>query len=469
MSASAGQESHSLLFCTFLAGLVATPAFLGSNHPVMWTINAIVFAGLLIAYELPRIIGGRSHEVSLRHAGWPLLLFACTLAWIIAQISTLTPDSWHHPVWKLASAAHGTPLPGRISVSTEQTVLALLRLCTAGAVFWLALQMARTPAAAYKLLRWIALSAGFYAAAGFFWLAFAPDLTLWFKDQATRGWFHGPFVNRNHYGAYAGLGLIAALGLILRARRTELDSGGTGIRMRLRALLNLGETTGLLLPTAAMLLFVSLLLTGSRGAIAASAVGVAVLGALASRRSEGEGRGELLAIAALAIAGGLFLYGDLLMNRVAQDGVIDGGRKAVWPMIWNAILANPWLGYGYGAFADAFPMVRDGSLDIRYVWDKAHNSWLETLHGLGIPAGLAFIFCISGIVWKILRGARARHRAIEVPAVAVASAALIASHACVDFSLQLQAITLHFAALLGAGLAQSFSSSQDTGDPSSGQ
>ncbi len=107
-------------------------------------------------------------------------------------------------------------------------------------------------------------------------------------------------------------------------------------------------------------------------------------------------RKTLLAIAALAIAGGLFLYGDLLMNRVAQDGVIDGGRKAVWPMIWNAILANPWLGYGYGAFADAFPMVRDGSLDIRYVWDKAHNSWLETLHGLGIPAGLAFIFLYLG-------------------------------------------------------------------------
>lgn len=464
MGASVEHQPDGLLSFAFFAALAATPAYLGSNHPVMWAINAIVFAVLLIGYEIPRLAGHRNHAVGIRTIAWPLALFCCALAWIMAQITSFTPQAWHHPVWKLASSALDVELPGRITVNAEQTALAAMRLTTAAAVFWLALQLARTPQTAYRLLRWIALSAGFYAAAGFFWLAFAPDHPLWFQGQETRGWFHGPFVNRNHYGTYAGLGLLAALGLILHARRDTADASGGGLRLRLRALLNTFDQTGSLLPVSAGLLFVSLLLTGSRGALAAAAVGIAILAALTLRRSGRSGAIELAAIGGLAIGGALYLFGDLLAARIEQDGAIDDGRLAAWRLVLNAITANPWLGYGYGAFEDAFPLSREGSVGIRHVWDKAHNSWLEIVHGMGIPAGLAFIASIAAVAWMILRGAVSRHRTVEVPAVALAAAGLVATHALVDFSLQLQAVSLHFAALLGAGLAQARSSAVEAGD-----
>jgi len=51
-----------------------------------------------------------------------------------------------------------------------------------------------------------------------------------------------------------------------------------------------------------------------------------------------------------------------------------------------------------------------------------------------------------------------------VPAVATGVAFLVGVHALVDFSLQIQAVTLTFVAILGAGVAQSTNSRQIIGD-----
>ncbi len=51
-----------------------------------------------------------------------------------------------------------------------------------------------------------------------------------------------------------------------------------------------------------------------------------------------------------------------------------------------------------------------------------------------------------------------RQEHVTFPRVAVACASLVGVHAFVDFSLQIEAVALTFAALLGAGVAQSESS-----------
>jgi hypothetical protein len=51
-----------------------------------------------------------------------------------------------------------------------------------------------------------------------------------------------------------------------------------------------------------------------------------------------------------------------------------------------------------------------------------------------------------------------------LPCVAASVAFLLAAHALVDFTLQLQAIAITFMALLGAGVAQSESSRLMLGD-----
>jgi hypothetical protein len=62
------------------------------------------------------------------------------------------------------------------------------------------------------------------------------------------------------------------------------------------------------------------------------------------------------------------------------------------------------------------------------------------------------------LVLKCIRGTARRTQNSTVPAVATAVACLVGVHALVDFSLQIQAVTLTFAAVLGAGVAQSESS-----------
>jgi O-antigen ligase len=124
----------------------------------------------------------------------------------------------------------------------------------------------------------------------------------------------------------------------------------------------------------------------------------------------------------------------------------------------------PLLGFGYGTFADAFPMYRDRSLSVLNVWDKAHNSYLEVFQGLGLVFGALLLAGLVLLVHSCFRGALKRRRDAVSPLVAVAAAVLVASHALVDFSMQIQSVTLTFMALLGGGVAQSRSSSESLHD-----
>jgi branched-subunit amino acid transport protein AzlD len=65
---------------------------------------------------------------------------------------------------------------------------------------------------------------------------------------------------------------------------------------------------------------------------------------------------------------------------------------------------------------------------------------------------------------RCLRGAIQRRENATVPLVATGVACLVGLHAAADFSLQIQAVTLTFMAILGAGIGQSVSSRIDIGD-----
>ena len=72
---------------------------------------------------------------------------------------------------------------------------------------------------------------------------------------------------------------------------------------------------------------------------------------------------------------------------MAQVGLADASRLAVYMIIAHSLLDAPFLGFGYGTFADVFPMYRDQSISPLGVWDMAHNTYLEVLQGLGLLFG----------------------------------------------------------------------------------
>jgi O-antigen ligase len=130
---------------------------------------------------------------------------------------------------------------------------------------------------------------------------------------------------------------------------------------------------------------------------------------------------------------------------------------AVYLITLRSIFDAPLLGYGYGTFYDVFPMFRDQSINTGGIWEYAHNTYLEIFQGLGLLFGSMLVMSVILLVLKCIKGAIAREES-TVAAVAAGVACLVGIHALADFSLQIQAVTLTFMAILGVGVAQSKSS-----------
>jgi O-antigen ligase len=175
------------------------------------------------------------------------------------------------------------------------------------------------------------------------------------------------------------------------------------------------------------------------------------------RKTGGSRRNDvlLLVFATILVATAFIAFTDPLVGRIAKQGFNDQGRPRVWMLTIQSILSAPFLGYGYGTFWATSPMFRDGSLGVVDFWDKAHNTYLEVFQGLGLVFGAMLIACVALLVWGCVKGARTRKRNATIPAIAAGVSFLVAAHALVDFSLQLQAVTLTYMAVLGAGVAQS--------------
>ena len=456
------------LLWAFIAGLAWCPFWFGSNELVAWGINAVLFPGLVAIYELSLLTRRERHPVAIRHIKLPAALFAGVALWILFQNAMWTPDWLHHPIWQMTADALGRPVDGSISVNRELTSLALLRLITAASAFWLAMQLCRDAARASFLLWSVAAITCAYAAYGLVALALTPGRILWFeKLNALRGVVTSTFVNPNSFASYAGMGLIAICGLVLNLYRQEIKVVGGSIRSRIASLIEVTGQKGALLLGGALVILVAVLASGSRGGMASTALGLFVLGALTLRLRKqrfAKEHGAIIAVGALLVAATFLFFGDAIAGKFAEEGFRDESRMAVYLIAIRSIIDAPLLGYGYGTFADVFPMFRDLSVSTSSKWTMAHNTYLEVLQGLGLPFGLMLVAVVVVFVLRCVKGAMTREMNELVPCVAASAAVLLGFHSLVDFSLQMQAIAITFMALLGAGVAQSVSSRLRLGD-----
>src|SRR6266516_7516166 len=102
-----GITTEGLFLALFVCGLAWVPYWLGSNRPIPWGINAIIFPGLAALYELSLLLRGAPHPVAIRRIGLSAILFAVAASWTLVQNVTWTPTEWPHPIWQLASDALG--------------------------------------------------------------------------------------------------------------------------------------------------------------------------------------------------------------------------------------------------------------------------------------------------------------------------------------------------------------------------
>lgn len=446
----------------FVVLLAWVPFWFGSNSAFAWGINAVVFPGLVVLHELGLRVRGLAHPVGLGRIWVPAAAFGLCILWTGLQLTTWTPAALHHPIWDLAAQALGMPLAGSVTISRDLTALALMRLATTACVFWLALQLGRDPRRARQILLSIAAIGVGYAIYGTVVFFAFPGTILWYDKVIYGDTVTATFVNRNSYATYAGCTVIICFALLLSALQNATHAGSWIVRVARAAVAIVGPA-GLSSLAGAIACF-ALILTASRGGIGATFLALAGTGLLFSVRSRGaRASGIILPIVAFGLlCAVLMAAGEVFVSRLEQVGTQSSDRLAVYALTLKSLLASPWSGAGYGTFERAFPMFRDGSLSARDTWDKAHNTHLEVLQGLGLVAGPLLFAVVGWAAARCFRGVLSRRQNVAVPLAAFGATLLVTLHAFVDFSLQIQAVAITWAALLGAGVAQSWSTLSDT-------
>ena len=448
------------IFWSYIAGLAWCPFWFGSNDLVAWGINAILFPGLALAHEAVVLLSGRRHAIGIRIVRIPAVLFVVVWVWIVLQNATWMPSSLDQPIWALAADTLNRAIDGSISADRDLTNLALMRLLTAASAFWIALQLCRDIVRSRQLVTAIAVIVCAYAIYGMVMAAFFPDTILWVRNQNPHGTVSATFINRNSFATYAGLGFLAVSGILLRLYRHTVGLVGGSARLRIVSFIETTGRAGAVVMAGTFIIAGALLMSGSRGGIVATAVAFFVLIVLTFKRTSrrrNEQRDTILFVVFLAAAT-FVTFGDHFIGKIASGDLGDSSRVSIYNITIGSILDSPILGYGYGTFPDIFPMFRDQSISVIGHWVQAHNTYLEIAQGLGVLFGLALVGAVAIPVLRCLKGAMIRVENASIPALATSAGVLVGLHSLVDFSMQIQAVTLTFMALLGAGLAQSESS-----------
>jgi O-antigen ligase len=436
-----------------LVGLAPLP--LGSNREWAWTLCALVAAVLGLSWATGSLLGRNPEDRALPLA--PALLFLAACGWVLVQISASVPGGWHHPLWGMAAETLDRELAGSISLSTDDSLVALLRLLAYGLVFFLAFKLGADRRRAGQVFSWLAVAGLAYSAYGLlmYWGGF--DALLWFRDEAFGRDVRGTFVNRNSFATYAGLCIICTLCVLHRrlsagenpAYRTPADRSAAIEQFAVRAWL----------PLAAVFIMVSaLILTHSRAGFGSFVLGSLALAAAVRHRSRFRSiRSTAAVAAAFAVTITAFVITSEVLLRRMDNLPADGvGRLDAYQLTSGAIGDNPVLGFGYGTYADSFRLYRDDTLAAHY--DMAHNTYLENIFELGWPAAAMLFLAVGWIALSCLRGVRYRGRDWIFPAGGLAATVLVATHALFDFSLQMPAIAITYACIAGVACAQSRSS-----------
>ena len=446
---------NKLLFLVLMLLVVLSPLPLGSNREWSWSLCALIAGLLVLAWALAN--SGRKAPVYGRIPAWIPVLFLLACAWVVVQTVSGTPLSWHHPMWALTGETLDLELPGRVTLSAEDSWVALMRLLSYALVFFLAFQFGRDRGCAQRVFGWLTLAGLAYAVFGLaiYWSGYNPDWL--FGNRTLQHNVHSTFINRNHFATWQGLTMLCAMAWyhhrmakrVVKPYALPQDREARAEEFILRAWK----------PLLVLLLMVTaLVLTHSRGGFVASLAGTLVLFVLLDRRVASKStRMRVTAIAALAVAGlAFFLTSEALLDRINQTDLTTEERMAVYSNVDRAIGDNPFLGFGYGTFADSFRLYDPLESGVHY--DRAHNTWLENAFELGVPAALALYLALGGLAWFCFRGVRERHRDWVYPATGAAASVLVGVHAIVDFSLQLPAVAILYACIMGVACAQSYSS-----------
>ncbi|WP_246786788.1 O-antigen ligase family protein [Bradyrhizobium sp. USDA 3458] len=449
----------SWLFCAVVALAPLPLGSVGTVAPAIWSI----LLGIALLGVLPMRLRGSQLMILAVTA----LLTALAML-VLHEQSVVRPWSGAAPnaLWAQAGRLLPAELPPAVSIARGQPFYSIGVGIVCLLSFAIGVVLGANRGLARGLLRAVAAAGLVYAICGIITFVIDPTrIYLLHEKQAHLAWLTSPFVNRNtagiYYGCCALIWLLFGCELIERhwpPRRAGLSRLLARLDMPARRRLA-GHAFGWLACLLAMFL------TGSRGGVGVSLLAAVAAVAIFFRNRVPRRYGMIVAlgVGSLVALALLQLLGGGVGARFSTMGLSDEGRfstyRATLRMIWD----HPWLGDGFGTFEWVYPAYRTDDISLRGTWNRAHNSWLELASDGGmLMAGAAMIALLAAFV-VLAHGVRTRRRDVIVPLAALCASVAGVLHSMIDFSLQITGYAVVIAALLGAGLSQSFRSGRGAG------
>lgn len=448
----------SALHGLYVASVFFAVLTFGAVRPYPITLSTMVAS--LVALLCLLVFGGPSRA---RWLFLTFLLLGClTFLWVWLQsLQSVLPSSMDNALWGDLVRASISP-NGAISIVPADSIMSLLDIAVPLLSFLTGLIITRSDEDARKLINMLTIGGAIFAIYGLVQLSFFPETNLFFPKTAYGGDLTTTFVNKNTAGTFLGLAALAAL-----RYAWSLGKQIALPKVIRRLMLNRKvETAGLLSFLFVGLSFVfvilALFMTNSRGATASSVVALALmLGFLflqrnTSGRSPGffavrRGRKAFIRIAAaLVLVVVIFAtFGGRTILRTEIQGA-DDGRYCVLPGIVELAKGEPLLGYGFGTFRYAFTPYRAPECGLLYVWDRAHNVYLEGFIGLGVLFPVVLVIGVGALLIAHFIGIRERRRMKTYSVMGLAGILLLGLHSLVDFSIEIPGLAAYAAALLAA-------------------
>jgi len=455
--------AETVSFAFLIVTLAWAPFPLGSDRPWSWTLLTFLVVISWLFWLASVWQSPASAARSVRRIAGPLFLASLALFWGAMQCLPCMPKAWLNPVWSIAADGLDKPLNATISLNGWSTVTELMKLVTYMMAGWLAYVFCERPGRAKRLLDALIAIGACYAtyALVMAMLGIAQIQVFYTTTASGSSPIAAPFMTHASFASFLGM-----ITLCTCVRLFALGTGNIvsvrGPRQLFLTTLKFGFGRGTPLLVAGLVLFSMLVAAASRAGFLAVLVGIMTLLVFASvmepRRTISKWAFAGIAVSAL-IAVFLFqVNGDTLESGfndlIRGDATLDL-RGVLWSAATHMVADAPLPGLGLGSFENAYPLYADHVYPFNM--DKVHNDYLELAAGLGLAAALAWLSALLWLGIQCGRGIILRRRNRMYSLIAVAATVSVAVHSVFDFTLQIPAVALTYVAILGMGVAQSFS------------
>ncbi len=270
------------------------------------------------------------------------------------------------------------------------------------------------------------------------------------KDGASHGFLTGTIGNPDHFAFYIEMTIPLLIAFIFY----DIGFFESGKNLREKLISAFNQDRRIIINFVLLgIIFVSLLLTGSRSGIVTSIISLLIFSLLSiylkrSRSIRKKIKYIFIAIAIIAV----FLGIKNTTDKFMKTSFASSGRFLRWPNSLKIVSDFPVFGSGFGTYKYTFYLY---DTDPSGVWSThAHNEYIEGLTEGGVLGSLSLFLLLGAIIFSIARMWRnRRHPGIRILGIGILTSLFtVMFHSFFDFSLRIPSNLLIFSLIMLIGI-----------------